>query len=493
MHHATLDISEQSFARALAWQQAAYDANSEFVVTHQDRADLESLRQNGYVSFCQQLQDMIDRSVWPNAVCFTVPKDSGGTRDALHISTFGKVAFLAVLLADEARYAMALAPYQGMVDYSRPLHSDAPANWFTQFTEPYAAFRLRTEQAQASGQPLILTDIAQCGPSCDIDRLHGLLNALGAAPARANFVSSCLKHWAALMGRDKGLPVGFSFSDLLLKLYLLPLDQTLASFTNGAGWRYADDIRITGDTLDARETNYTKVVTVLNTLGLTLNPAKERRLDATSTGNSDTPDTVDIFGQFIDPVWQGLRHNNDPQSAKNLETLPKRLLIALTNRYLTSTPDIHKTLFNFLINRVSQYNRDHDERHIMIAPQSLVTYVEHTPARLDQVLKYCRSFLPQTPQQQRRGSATTNAQERYQALYGALHTAGHALNSPYTHWQFLQSIGTPYAPAFATQWIESYTTHSQPHSLSALMQSEARHILKPAHCAVPAPQPAATP
>ncbi len=488
MLDAPLGICANDFLTALEWQQAAYDAGTEFLVTRQDKADLEHIRQCGYGLFCQRMTDMLHTTSFAAPTYFTVPKDGGGFREVLHIPTFDKLVFLTTLLADRKQYSGALAPYQGTVDYSRPLQDTSPATWFTQYKAEYKAFRLRTEHVQASGQPLVLTDIAKCGPSCNLDHLARSLHQLGGDAGRVGFIHRALKYWAAASGQENGLPPGFSFSDMLLKLYLLPLDHTLTTLPDGQGWRYADDIRITGNSVSAREGNYIRVIQTLNDLGMRVNSAKERRLDTTTPRTSDTPDTVDIFGQHIDPIWDWIRNDGKHKSARDFEALPKRLLIELTNAYLIDTPDISKTLFNFIINRVSKHNQAHDTRHIMIPAQSLTHYVTHTSARLDQTLKYCRAFLPKTSQEMRRASAAENACERYQALYDLIHTPDSTLNSPYIHWQFLQSVITPYVPAFAVPWVTAYATQPESFGLAELIRKEAQHalVLKP-HAYVPQP------
>jgi hypothetical protein len=89
----------------------------------------------------------------------------------------------------------------------------------------------------------------------------------------ARLLSACLHRWAGLRG--KGIPQGYSASDILAKLYLDPIDHNLrnAGFTH---LRHGDDIRIFCRDLQEAKQALLQLSDLLRVRGLNVQSAKTR-------------------------------------------------------------------------------------------------------------------------------------------------------------------------------------------------------------------------
>ncbi len=118
---------------------------------------------------------------------------------------------------------------------------------------------------------VVFADIAGFYENIDLNRLSSDLRTIGFEGPQLTLLSACLKRWAQLRG--KGIPQGYTASDLLAKLYLNSVDRGLAD----AGFkhlRYVDDIRIfCRSSLEAKRA-LLKLSELLRIRGLNLQSAK---------------------------------------------------------------------------------------------------------------------------------------------------------------------------------------------------------------------------
>ena len=88
---------------------------------------------------------------------------------------------------------------------------------------------------------VLATDIAGFYENIDLNKLQSELGPLFSEPKQLHLLMKLLNRWAYASG--KGIPQGYSASDILAKIYLSPVDQGLRNL-GFVHLRYVDDIRI---------------------------------------------------------------------------------------------------------------------------------------------------------------------------------------------------------------------------------------------------------
>jgi Reverse transcriptase (RNA-dependent DNA polymerase) len=123
----------------------------------------------------------------------------------------------------------------------------------------------------------LFADISAFYENVDLPRLASDLRRLGINHEIVSLISSCLNRWAE--PRGKGIPQGYSAADILAKLYLEPVDQTLRN-EGFRHLRYVDDIRIfCRDEVEAKRA-LLRLSELLRLRGLNLQSAKTHVLRA---------------------------------------------------------------------------------------------------------------------------------------------------------------------------------------------------------------------
>ena len=116
-----------------------------------------------------------------------------------------------------------------------------------------------------------MTDIAGYYENIDIDRLVRDLRAIGVESPVAKLLSSCLNKWAGRRG--KGIPQGYSASDLFAEFYLNTVD--LAMDADGLDhMRYLDDFRVFAESKRTAIRALHRLSVLVRAQGLNLQTAK---------------------------------------------------------------------------------------------------------------------------------------------------------------------------------------------------------------------------
>ena len=88
---------------------------------------------------------------------------------------------------------------------------------------------------------MVVTDLTGFYENIDLSILASDLRSLGCHVETVQLLSTCLNRWGVIPGR--GLPQGYSPSDILAKVYLNPIDRAIVD--EGFDYiRYVDDIRV---------------------------------------------------------------------------------------------------------------------------------------------------------------------------------------------------------------------------------------------------------
>src|SRR5262249_29237029 len=131
------------------------------------------------------------------------------------------------------------------------------------------------DRLEEGTQAVAFADIAAFYENIDLPRLNSDLKDLGVENKLLDVLMRCLNRWSGQRG--KGIPQGYSASDILAKVYLAPLDSGLRN----AGFvhlRYVDDIRIFCQSSLEAKLSLLKLNDLLRLRGLNLQTAKTKIL-----------------------------------------------------------------------------------------------------------------------------------------------------------------------------------------------------------------------
>jgi hypothetical protein len=178
--------------------------------------------------------------------------------------------------------------------------SSDDVNWITYWRDAWRRWRDLSNERLTGSAYVVFTDISCCYESVDLQRLSSELRSLGCGDEAVSALSSCLNRWAVPRGR--GIPQGYSASDILGKVYLSTVDARLRA--DGFNHlRYVDDIRIFcsryGEALRAVQ----RLTEILSGCGLTIQSAKTRILQAATL---DARAKIDGVAPTIEGVQNAL-------------------------------------------------------------------------------------------------------------------------------------------------------------------------------------------
>jgi len=210
---------------------------------------------------------------------------------------------------------------------------------------------------------VVFTDIAAFFEHISIQKLTEDLEALGAQIPSTKLLNKCLNRWAGTRGR--GIPQGFTTSNILGEVYLNTIDKRLAS-EGICHLRYVDDIRIfCKDKKEAIKALHC-LIKILRKKGLNLQTSKSKIVRKNTAirdinGVSDTIKNIkseiidelrkgfDIYGNYTSP--SELKELKDSQGKHiNLESL----IEAFNNNFSTDNAEsFNKSLFHYILNRLA--------------------------------------------------------------------------------------------------------------------------------------------
>jgi hypothetical protein len=260
----------------------------------------------------------------------------------------------------------------------------------------WRAFGNKSVEKIDEGIPYVVTvDIAGFYENIDISVLLSDLRSLEIEPALVAQLSACLNKWSLSHIQGRGVPQGFTASDILARLYLHNVDRGL----DGRGlfhYRYVDDFKLFCVSLPDAKRALIVLVTLLRRRGLVVQTAKSGILPAAEA-------RVKILG--IQPILQGLLGAyvseiadllgvTDPYFslwdaeqivATNPDLAPVELVRQAYDQYFVNAEpqQFDKTLFHFLLKRLSTSNDLHAFPHCL-------TYLRTRPEETADVLRYVR-------------------------------------------------------------------------------------------------------
>jgi hypothetical protein len=210
---------------------------------------------------------------------------------------------------------------------------------------------------------VLMTDIAGFYENIDLQKLQSELGPLFSEPKMLHLLMKLLNRWAYASG--KGIPQGYSASDVLAKIYLNPVDQGLRNL-GFIHLRYVDDIRIF--CVDERQAKKAllQLTELLRYRGLVIQTAKTRILsteEARRKIDGVTP-VIDSFEAKLREELADLYKETGPYATlgdidKILEShtddpTPDVLELAFREHFLEQRRQFDQTLFHYLLNRLGK-------------------------------------------------------------------------------------------------------------------------------------------
>jgi retron-type reverse transcriptase len=180
----------------------------------------------------------------------------------------------------------ALKSFQKEPDAAYVLTGKRTTAWFQSSFTSWEEFRTKSlEYLQGGTNFIVVADITGFYENIDTDKLlSDLRQIVGRSKSEIDLLRDCLRKWSAR--GEKGIPQGYSASDLLAKVYANPIDIALRN-DGYRHLRYVDDIRIFCRSKIEAKRAILSLSTHIHKRGLNLQSAKTKILS-----------TADAFKEF---------------------------------------------------------------------------------------------------------------------------------------------------------------------------------------------------
>ena len=324
-----------------------------------------------------------------------VPKGKGGIRPGTVLSFQDQVVFTAIVGKAYRFVQNSMSWSRSRTDCAYQFTDSTQVSWLKL---PYACwieFRDRSLAAlETNIECMISTDLAGFYDHISLELLISDLRCAGLANPLTNLLSRCLNRWAMVSGR--GIPQGMSASDILAKLYLDRVDQSL----NEAGYkhlRYVDDMRIFCTSRSEAKRALLDISQLLRKRGLNLQTAKTDIMSISSAHaqiDGIMPTLKPLVKMYKDKIAELVRVDPEYLSstyaeellAKNKIPPPTDLLRrAYKRHFINSKGRFDKTLFHYLLTRLGKAKD-------RFALRRAVSLLEEHPEETEYVLKYMDNF-----------------------------------------------------------------------------------------------------
>jgi hypothetical protein len=309
-------------------------------------------------------KDLADRTYVPEAcaTCYS-PKPGWMVRPGAVLRLEDEVVLNAVVGYFYPRLWDALRWSQGGPDiaYQMSPNPDEPS-WLKRGFPVWREWQEKSlaQLAEHGARFVLFADISAFYENVELAVLRSELNALGLEPELLALLMTCLNRWS--QPRGKGIPQGYSASDILAKVYVNPVDQGLRN----AGFvhlRYVDDVRVfCRSNLEAKRA-LLKLNELIRIRGLNLQTAKTYILqadEAKSEIDGVSPVIRSIQTQIAEELsigpYASVFEIEALLSANPDSPTPEVLERAFAEGFsMASTQKFDSTLFHYLLTRLAKY------------------------------------------------------------------------------------------------------------------------------------------
>jgi len=263
----------------LAWRRVLGDSGHRHFVTHPHLRDwVEHDRQ----AWLQRLASEIGAGYAPRSchLCLA-PKAAALVRPGAVLCPEDEVIYTWLV----GRFHMAvwqnLAWSQGNPDCAYQIlppvedpNSKKAVQWIRGGVRAWTSFRQKSLSLLTSEvSHVVISDVTGFYDNIDLPRLASELKVLGTSGSDLDLLSLCLRRWNH--PRGKGIPQGYTASDILAKVYAHPLDRALRN-EGFVHLRFVDDIRIFCRSRKEARQSIVRLTELLLARGLNLQAAKTK-------------------------------------------------------------------------------------------------------------------------------------------------------------------------------------------------------------------------
>lgn len=358
---------------------------------------LDALIGTDLASWLSALTRDLERGEFRPAACPTipVPKPLGHIRPGGELQLADLVIYSALVQHMRPFVTASLGEAATSRDYSYHLRTDINhVDWFESFFPRWRAFdRDSVEAIDEGAEYVVVADVAGFYENIDLNILRSDLNGLGVDALVLNQLMECLHRWPRIQRR--GVPQGYSPSDLLAKLYLHAVDLTLIA-DGFQHRRWVDDFRIFCTSEAEARRALVALSVALGRRGLVLQTAKTRVLAGLEARQRFdevpallTPIQIAVAQQLGSaegaggsdlPTWA----LDDALAAPEAEGAVEVLRTAFETYFLRGDHPFNKSLFHYLLRRLAAAG---DRTHV----GGIVALFRRFPEELDSIAEYCQT------------------------------------------------------------------------------------------------------
>lgn len=346
----------------LAWRRLKLDRRKRVFVRHPYLVEWTEMFLDQWLT---TLLGSVNQGRYVPQDCHTcaAPKGSGLVRPGAVLEMADEVVYNAILGKFHDAIWRVIGGSQGVLDLAYQLQQpSAGEGWIRAGLDVWTSFREKsTELLDRGAQFVLFADIAAFYENIDLDKLASDQRAIGVQQPALHLLMDCLRRWSAPRGR--GIPQGYSASDILAKLYVANIDQSLRNH-GLVHLRYVDDVRI----FCQRKVEAKKALLIINNLlrdrGLNLQSKKTEILRADRARS-----TIDGINPIIQNVQAEVRQEilesgalGDYGSGEAVEEYvrehPREVSAEIYERTFrdtiatAATEEFNKTLFHYLLHRL---------------------------------------------------------------------------------------------------------------------------------------------
>lgn len=387
----------ESLDFATAWKRMKADRPDRVFTTHPYLFHVIEVDLEGWFD---TVRERVNTTFRPSeSVVHDVPKPNWLVRPAHVITLEDELVYSALLGAFQGAIWEKLKWSQGNPDIAYRLTAPSKSpTWMQSGFTVWEDWRVKSLAAVTSEVFFVLTtDITGFYENIDHVRLASDLKSLTLPDNLHSGLMAHIGRWAG--PRGKGIPQGYSASDILAKLYMDPVDRGMknAGFTH---LRYVDDIRVFCRTMLEAKRALVKLNELVRNRGLNLQSGKTRILKAEQAKHEIdgvAPQirsiTLQIAKELKEMGGAGLIYGTlqdlERYLARNPDAPPPEILERAFSDNFLSGSEFDKTLFHYLLSRLGRVQSP-------LAVDYCLRQIALRPEETKYILRYL-GFLPRNP------------------------------------------------------------------------------------------------
>lgn len=385
----------------LAWQRTKLDRPFRAFYTHQRLIEWIEQDVEGWLN---AIRARLEAGFVPHpALTCEVPKPGWLVRPGAVLDEQDEVVLNALMGSLLPKAIELLGNFQGDPDVAYQLRSNPRRpDWIRAGVDVWTEWRINSTKKLASCQYVVFADIAGFYENIDLPRLRSDLTPLFFENEQLDLLMKLLHRWAN--PRGKGIPQGFSASDILAKIYLNPVDRALRNegFNH---LRYVDDVRVFCKTRLEAKRALLKLNELCRFRGLNLQSAKTKIKPADEAAHEIdgvSPRIRSISSALLTELRSTFSGMSSSFSLADLkrhfeshpgDTAQEVLEQAFQDNFSQASEDFNKTLLHFLLTRLGK------AKSVVAVPYAVELLINR-PDETEPALRYLEEVGVDTSEEQ---------------------------------------------------------------------------------------------